>query len=136
MTSLSSRGPSDLSWRSVPGPYLTLEPTCTRTDLSRLIRYVFVLSFLLNLASLPSTCLPQVSTFSWWAAFLSDAIEIHYPLAGIFHPETKTPDFEAIPPGELTVYDEERYIYHDLVNRRWWGKFNICKDDFEYQYEF
>lgn len=56
----------------------------------------------------------QPSTFSWWTAWLSDAWEIHYPLAGLLHPAAKMEGFDNDVPGELTVYDEERYVYHDL----------------------
>ena len=38
------------------------------------------------------------------------------------------------PPQELTVYDEERYIYHDLLARKWWGHFDFCNDSFVYDY--
>jgi hypothetical protein len=33
------------------------------------------------------------------------------------------------------VYDEERYIYHDLVNRKWWGHFDVCHDTFAFDFE-
>ena len=48
------------------------------------------------------------STFSWLAAWLSDAIEIHFPLIGDWHPETPRGD-------EINLWvDEDRYTYHDL----------------------
>lgn len=77
----------------------------------------------------------QVSTFSWWSAWLSEAWEIHYPLAGFLHPVAKMPLFENDVPGELTVYDEERYVYHDLLRRKWWGHFDRCSNGFVYEYE-
>ena len=86
-----------------------------------------------NPAALSSSS--QASTYSWWAAFLSSATEIHYPLAGFLHPLAYMPSFDAIPPGELTVYDEERFIYHDLLARKWWGRFDVCTDSFVYDYE-
>ena len=47
-----------------------------------------------------------VSTFSWFAAFLSQARRIYYPLAGMFHHEIR-PDIN------LKV-DEERYHYQQV----------------------
>jgi hypothetical protein len=77
----------------------------------------------------------QVSTFSWWTAWLSDAWEIHYPLAGLLHPAANRSDFDNNVPGQLTVYDEERYVYHDLLHRKWWGHFNQCSNGFDFDYE-
>jgi hypothetical protein len=50
----------------------------------------------------------SVSTFAWWAAWLSDAAEIHFPLYGSWRPAATGRDID------LVVDDEERYIYHDL----------------------
>lgn len=92
-----------------------------------------------NDAQSPPACLLcpriQASTFSWWAAFLSKAREVHYPLAGFLHPYARMPDFESQVPGELTVYDEARYIYHDVLQNKWWGRFDQCTNSFVYRYE-
>jgi len=42
--------------------------------------------------------------------------------------------FQSIAPGHYTVFDEERYIYHNLLDRQWWGRFDMCKGGFEYQF--
>ncbi len=47
-----------------------------------------------------------VSTFSWFAAFLSQARKIYYPLAGIFHQEIR-PDLNLL-------VNEERYHYQQV----------------------
>jgi hypothetical protein len=33
------------------------------------------------------------------------------------------------------VFDEDRYIFHDLLARKYWGKFEVCSDSFVYQVE-
>jgi len=76
----------------------------------------------------------QVSTFSWWAAFLSEATEIHFPLAGMLHPKGGKRYYGTQIQGDLTVFDEDRYIYHDLLTRQWWGKYDTCSNAFEYQF--
>jgi hypothetical protein len=75
-----------------------------------------------------------VSTFSWWAAFLSHATEIHFPLAGIYHPRSSEWSFKPEPFGKLTVYDEKRYIYHDLVARQYWGRFDVCRGNITFAF--
>jgi hypothetical protein len=62
----------------------------------------------------------SVSTLCWWAAWLSDATEIHYPLIGYWHPKTKQK-------CDLRVYDEKRYIYHDIVNEKYFLKYSDTK---------
>jgi hypothetical protein len=47
----------------------------------------------------------SVSTFSWWAAWLSGAREVHYPVAGHFDPEVAKD-------VDLIVDDEDRYLFH------------------------
>lgn len=68
---------------------------------------------------------------------LNDATEIHYPLAALWHPTNphRLETFQSQLPGSLTVYgpgDDERYVYHDLANRRWFGKYDSCTDTFMY----
>jgi hypothetical protein len=53
-----------------------------------------------------------VSTFSWLAAWLSEAETIHLPLAGILHPQLR-PDINLLP------LDDPRYRFHLLPPRRW-----------------
>jgi len=75
----------------------------------------------------------QIGTFSWLAAFFSHATEIHFPLAGMFHPDASHHYMENnIALGDLTVFDEPRYIYHDLINRKWWGKYNMCTNNIDF----
>lgn len=47
------------------------------------------------------------STFSWWAAALSNATDIHAPALSTIVP----------------AWDDPRYIFHDLARLRFWGKF-------------
>ena len=54
----------------------------------------------------------SVSTFAWWAAFLSDARIKHYPLLGYFNPDIR-PDID------LVVRDP-RYVYHTLPQIQEW----------------
>lgn len=57
-----------------------------------------------------STC-----SLAWWASWISEAEEIHFPLAGFWHPESERNDMDVI-------VDESRYKYYDLgVNDHWSG---------------
>ena len=47
----------------------------------------------------------SVSSFCWWAAWLSDAASIHFPVLGLLSPAVR-------PDVDLRVDDEERYVYH------------------------
>lgn len=53
------------------------------------------------------------STYAWWAAFLGDAVEIHYPLVGDWWGHS--------PRHTLYPVEESRYVFHDLHT----GLFNI-----------
>lgn len=48
------------------------------------------------------------STFSWWAAALSNATRIHAPGTGAIAP----------------AWDDPRYVFHDVKKLRFWGKFD------------
>jgi Glycosyl transferase family 11 len=51
----------------------------------------------------------SVSTFAWWAAWLSDAERIYYPIAGLFDPErVRLRSWEWQP--DMWVSDESRYL--------------------------
>ena len=55
----------------------------------------------------------SMSTFSWWAAWLSDATRIYFPEIGLFHPTL---------PKEgryLEVDDDDRYIKIRLPEFYW-----------------
>jgi len=56
----------------------------------------------------------SVSTFSWLAAWLSDATEIHYPLLGFLHPFTLPPRETVSCGTDLTPLPDPRYRYHLL----------------------
>ena len=47
----------------------------------------------------------SVSSFAWWGAWLSDARQIHFPVAGLLDPEHR-------PEVDLRVDDDPRYVYH------------------------
>jgi len=55
----------------------------------------------------------SVSTFSWWAAWLSEAVRIDLPVAGIWNPEVR-------PEVDLRVSDEDRYLFHYPAFQRPW----------------
>ena len=56
------------------------------------------------------------SSLPWWAAWLSDAQEIHFPMIGFWHPKSERNDMNTI------VTNEERYKYYDFgVNDKWTG---------------
>jgi len=52
------------------------------------------------------------STFSWMAAWLSDATTIHYPMSGILNPE-QAPDIDILPLGDT------RYRFYQFPVRKW-----------------
>lgn len=54
-----------------------------------------------------------VSTFSWWAAWLSHAEKIYYPVVGLFDPSIR-PDIN------LLVDDEDRYVYQRIPRTKLW----------------
>jgi len=54
----------------------------------------------------------SVSTFSWLAAWLSDAKSIHLPLLGIFNPKQR-PDINLLP------IKDSRYLFYDFPVRYW-----------------
>lgn len=56
----------------------------------------------------------SVSTFSWLAAWLSDAESIHLPLCGIFNPRQR-PDID------LSALGDPRYRWYDFPIRHWEG---------------
>jgi hypothetical protein len=62
-----------------------------------------------NLVRASGVIVLSVSSFSWWAAWLSDAHRIYYPLAGLYDPRRA-----AARPypwrHDLSVPDDERYI--------------------------
>ncbi len=55
-----------------------------------------------------------VSTFSWVAAWLSQAQHIHYPLLGFLHPLCITRGWDGTGGIDLTPLGDERYAYHLL----------------------
>lgn len=54
----------------------------------------------------------SVSTFSWLAAWLSDAAQIHYPILGFLHPATFRPGRHGLGGINLIPLDDDRYIFH------------------------
>ena len=48
------------------------------------------------------------STYSWWAAYVGAATEIHAPGVGI------------VP----VPADETRYVFHDIASRKYWGRWD------------
>lgn len=90
------------------------------------------------------TLILQPSTFGWWAGWLSNATEIHYPLLGLFahqrtlnyprgpkssHPGSGTLKCDGLfqAPGGGTkslVVPEPRYVYHDVIGGRYFGRYS------------
>lgn len=64
------------------------------------------------LMSSPNVVL-SVSTFSWWAAWLSDAKRIFFPISGLFDPSFR-PDINLVPD------DEPRYQFIGFKNQDPW----------------
>ena len=60
-----------------------------------------------NLIKSAKNIIMSISTYCWWASWLSDAKKIHFPLAGFWHPKIRK---------EIDLYidNEARYIYYDL----------------------
>lgn len=93
----------------------------------------------------------QPSTFGWWAAWLSTATEIHFPLMGIFaHQRTlnyprgpRSPSVKRGGPpllkcdalfggrGKSLVVPDERYVYHDIFSGHYFGRYNSVSNTFE-----
>jgi hypothetical protein len=53
-----------------------------------------------------------VSTFSWLAAWLSEAETIHFPVSGFFHPRQR-PEYDLLPSND------GRYIFYECEVRPW-----------------
>jgi hypothetical protein len=53
-----------------------------------------------------------VSTFSWAAAWLSEAAQIHYPVLGFMHPFCMTHGWDGGGGVDLTPAGDARYLYH------------------------
>ena len=92
----------------------------------------------------------QPSTFGWWAAWLSEAREIHFPLIGLFaHQRTlnyprgpgrggvskKLLKCDALFQGRTKslVVPESRYIYHDVIGGRYFGTYDHHTESFSFQ---
>ena len=58
------------------------------------------------------------STFSFWAAFLGDAYEVHAPSAGVL-------------PAPL---GEKGYVFHDVEAKAYWGLYNATARRVAYRY--
>ena len=56
------------------------------------------------------------STFSWWAAYLGDAREVHYPLVGDWWAGKQ-------PRHQLWPDDDARYVFHDVINGRYFLRY-------------
>jgi len=59
-----------------------------------------------------------VSTFSWLAAYIGQAAQVHMPVAGMFDPRVR-PDIDLLP-------HDVRFRYHDVCPTAWANRF----DDF------
>ena len=57
------------------------------------------------------------STFSLWAALLSDAAAIHFPLVGMFNPLWSGPPCNLRPWVQMGPFDP-RLIFHDMHSCR------------------
>ncbi|MCT8162013.1 alpha-1,2-fucosyltransferase [Pseudoruegeria sp. SHC-113] len=53
-----------------------------------------------------------ISTFSWMAAWLSEATTIHYPLSGLFHPLQ-------VPGVDMMPLKDPRYAFYLFPERAW-----------------
>jgi hypothetical protein len=61
-----------------------------------------------------------VSTFTWWAALLSGASRIYYPVAGIFSPKRMQAQSGEHCGVSLVVQDDPRYEYYELDDGAQW----------------
>jgi hypothetical protein len=63
----------------------------------------------------------SVSTFSWLAAWLSDAKSIHLPVCGMFNPDQRA-DIDLLP------VDDPRYRFYQFPIRHWTGASEQYRD--------
>ena len=85
------------------------------------------------------------STFSWWAAWLSNAT-VHVPLLGLLAHQ-RTTNYPHRPgaarrrggltceslfggAGKSLVVDDPRYVYHDVEGGRWFGAYHRANESF------
>ena len=54
--------------------------------------------------------------YSWWAAYVGQATEIHAPGVG------------TVP----VPADEHRYVFHDIASRKYWGRWDAAAREIRY----